>query len=80
MLLSRYVLLSFQLGVFSVSYGVAGSLSNGNSFSNHDQNDTKTYDYIIVGGGLTGLVVANRLTEDSESQLQPATNFKFRIH
>jgi len=24
----------------------------------------KTYDYIIVGGGLSGLVVANRLTED----------------
>lgn len=24
----------------------------------------KTYDYIIVGGGLSGLVVANRLTEN----------------
>jgi ribulose 1,5-bisphosphate synthetase/thiazole synthase len=27
----------------------------------------KTYDYVIVGGGLTGLVVANRLSEDSTS-------------
>ncbi|KAF3040455.1 hypothetical protein E8E12_002513 [Didymella heteroderae] len=25
----------------------------------------KTYDYIVVGGGLTGLTVANRLSEDS---------------
>jgi hypothetical protein len=25
----------------------------------------KTFDYVIVGGGLTGLVVANRLSEDS---------------
>lgn len=29
-----------------------------------------TYDYVIVGGGVTGLVVANRLTEDSKSRLR----------
>lgn len=28
----------------------------------------RTYDYIVAGGGLTGLVVANRLTEDSNSK------------
>jgi hypothetical protein len=27
-----------------------------------------TYDYVIVGGGVTGLVVANRLTEDKKSR------------
>jgi hypothetical protein len=26
----------------------------------------KTFDYVIVGGGLTGLVVANRLSEDKD--------------
>jgi uncharacterized membrane protein YgaE (UPF0421/DUF939 family) len=29
---------------------------------------TKEYDYVIVGGGITGLVVANRLSEDKSSQ------------
>jgi hypothetical protein len=33
--------------------------NNGESFINGE-----TFDYIIVGGGLTGLVVANRLSED----------------
>lgn len=26
-----------------------------------------SYDYVVVGGGVSGLVVANRLTEDSNS-------------
>lgn len=30
--------------------------------------NTTTYDYVIVGGGLTGLIVANRLTEDKNSK------------
>ena len=27
----------------------------------------KPYDYVIVGGGVTGLIVANRITEDKSS-------------
>ena len=35
----------------------------GNSFGIPNQN--ATYDYVVVGGGASGLTVANRLTEDS---------------
>lgn len=46
------------------------------SHSHHDKRDTapiydgtqvngKTYDYVIAGGGLGGMVLAGRLTEDS---------------
>ena len=31
---------------------------------------SKDYDYVIVGGGVTGLVVANRLTEDKHGEFQ----------
>ena len=29
---------------------------------------SKDYDYVIVGGGVTGLVVANRLSEDKSGK------------
>lgn len=38
----------------------------------------KDYDYVIVGGGVTGLVVANRLTEDKKGKLTPATKNQTR--
>ena len=33
-----------------------------------DELDGTTYDYVIVGAGPSGLVVANRLTEDRQSK------------
>ncbi|KAH6842244.1 GMC oxidoreductase-domain-containing protein [Chaetomium sp. MPI-CAGE-AT-0009] len=35
--------------------------------SKHNDPDGSVYDYVIVGGGTSGLVVANRLTEDSKT-------------
>jgi len=44
--------------------------STGNTNSEPDVGG-QTYDYIVVGGGLTGLTVANRLSEDSGRELIP---------
>jgi hypothetical protein len=33
-----------------------------------DALDGSIYDYVVVGGGTSGLVVANRLTEDRQSK------------
>ncbi|QRW20798.1 NADH:flavin oxidoreductase/NADH oxidase [Rhizoctonia solani] len=37
--------------------------------TNASEVSNKTYDYIIVGGGLTGLTVASRLTEDPKAEV-----------
>lgn len=40
----------------------------------------RIYDYVIVGGGTSGLVVANRLTEDPKSTLCLAVVRSFASH
>jgi choline dehydrogenase-like flavoprotein len=51
--------------------------------------DSKTFDYVIIGGGTAGLVLASRLTEDpavhvavleaGEKRLDVSSHF-FNIH
>jgi len=38
-----------------------------------------TYDYVIVGGGVTGLVVANRLSENEKSQSNNSSNIPVKL-
>lgn len=59
--------LALVSGLFG-EYALAGS----NNQKGNDV-DGKTFDYVIVGGGTSGLVVANRLTEDRRSRLRLIT-------
>jgi hypothetical protein len=37
----------------------------------------KSYDYVIVGGGLSGLVIANRLSEDPGTNTMPVQSISY---
>ena len=57
----RYTSLAVLLGLLSTVTAAAVDVRQAYS-------ESATYDYIIVGGGLSGLVVANRLTENANSE------------
>jgi hypothetical protein len=44
------------------------------------QSPSNTYDYVIVGGGVTGLIVAHRLTEDKTSKAFLGAKMFKKIH
>lgn len=47
--------------------------------TNSDSQLRSSYDYVIIGGGTSGLVVANRLTENSDSKYhRMATSYSRR--
>lgn len=58
----------FLFGILSITLHGRIVVTNGGVFSLATAKE-KIYDYVIVGGGLSGLVVANRLTEDQEGIL-----------
>ncbi|KAL4926371.1 GMC family oxidoreductase [Aspergillus undulatus] len=59
--------LSALLGLVFGQFGEARRIASSQKVDHQEADFYPEYDYVVVGGGLSGLVVANRLTEDSNA-------------
>src|SRR5690606_7740151 len=64
----NHVLLSFATAAYAIKSSSQIDIQP-SLFSNPHDVANKTFDYIIAGGGLTGLTVAAKLTEDPEIEV-----------
>jgi len=64
------IMASFLSGIFYLSTFVPRVIYDGLSGNNANEANVagQSFDYIVVGGGLSGLTVANRLSEDSSRE------------
>lgn len=54
---------SYRVLILTAAIGLTNALP---SDVKHVRAEQDTYDFVIVGGGVTGLIVANRLTEEKK--------------
>jgi len=68
MLFALKIVAAFQLlGLASICNSSPASWKNKATIKRSASELADSYDYVVVGGGQSGLVVANRLTEDPTS-------------